>query len=82
MVNSLKNLKWRGKTFDQWPDRMAVASNQYVADYLDKVGRMTWGLVTFNPTDKSGKPVSGPIRSGPPEFEILTEGLRQIKILP
>lgn len=81
MVNRLKNLALNGKPFSEWPELLHVATTNYVASYVDKVGPMTYGLVHFVPKDENGQPMSQVVVTPYKEYQLFTDFLLSKQVL-
>jgi 5'-nucleotidase / UDP-sugar diphosphatase len=69
------NLKWRGKSYSDWPKLMPIATNSIVANYFPKIDSMTKGLLSFTPRDKEGNPLKTVKSESPREILLLAKGL-------
>jgi len=82
MLNRLKNLTLNGKPYNEWPEYIHMATSDYIASYVDKVGSMSFGLVSFTAKDSAGKVMDGPFRTDEKEYQLFTEYLMSKKQLP
>lgn len=76
MWNRLKDLKLRGLPYEKWPKYINLATTSYVASYVDKVGPMSYGLVSFNPVDKSGNSVKNATVTNKKEFKLFSDYMK------
>lgn len=76
MVNRLKDLKLRGLPYNKWPVRIHMATTSYVASYVDKVGPMSYGLVSFSPTDKEGNKITKANITHFKEFKLFSDFMK------
>jgi len=81
MLNRLKNLSLNGKPYSEWPELLHVATTNYVASYVDKVGPMTYGLVHFVPKDESGQPMDKVVQTPYKEYQLFTDFLLSKQVL-
>jgi len=81
MFNRLKDLHLNGLPFAQWPELIHVATTEYIADYVDKVGPMSYGLVKFVPKDQEGRALAGPLTTQEREYRLFADFLKDKKTL-
>lgn len=74
-LNKLGSLELNGEEYDEWPELIRVATSQFVAAYLPKVGAMSYGMLKFVPKDKEGKP-RDPVIMSEKEYILLAKYLR------
>lgn len=72
-VNKLADLKFKGKSYDQWPELINVATSQFVAAYLPKVQAMSYGMLEFIPKDINGKELKSPKILSQKEYVLLAK---------
>jgi 5'-nucleotidase/UDP-sugar diphosphatase len=82
MINRLDKLKLRGIPYEKWPPYLNIATSSYVAGYVDKVGKMTYGVVNFAPKNQEGKEVKEPIKTNYKEFKLLADFMRARGVFP
>lgn len=78
MFNRLKDLKLRGLPFDQWPEYLNLATTSYVASHIHQVGPMSYGLVSFTPTNKQGVEVKVPHMTDKKEFKLFSDYMKLV----
>ncbi len=81
MLNRLKDLSLNGKPFSEWPELLHIATSDYVASYVDKVGPMTYGLVHFEPKDENGQPLKTVVMTPYKEYQLFTDFLLGKQVL-
>lgn len=72
-INKLGDLKLKGKSYDEWPPLINVATSQFVAAYLPKVQAMSYGMLEFIPKDKEGKVLKKPKILTQKEYVLLAK---------
>jgi len=75
-LNKLGDLKLNGKSYDEWPEYIHVATSQFVAAYLPKVQAMSYGMLEFIPKDKNGKLIDKPYIHPNKEYILLAKYLK------
>lgn len=76
-IREVKNLRWRGLRYRDWPDLIPVATNSVLASYLPHIGSLSKGLIKFTPKDKDGNPLEDLIINGPREVYLLAQALKE-----
>ena len=75
-VNRIKNITLNGKKYEDWPDYIHVATNSFVASYVDFVKNKTFGQIKFDPKDFRGKIIEKPYENYPPEYLAFIKELK------
>lgn len=76
MFNRIQDLKLRGLPFEKWPEYINLATTSYVASHIHQVGPMSYGLVSFTPTDKKGNEVKKPVMTQHKEFKLFSDYMK------
>jgi len=82
--NRFNKVTLHGKSYDEWPELIHVASVEYLANYWNKMRDLTRGLASIYIRDKDGNIISKPISDPnlPKEYELFANFLHGKPNLP
>jgi 5'-nucleotidase/UDP-sugar diphosphatase len=77
LLNRLADFRVDGKSMDELPPLLSVATTAYVASFFKNLKGITYGLVNVTPRNEQGMPISEFTPANVPrDFELLAEALK------